>query len=187
MDNLKKIGWFFGYWAAIVVGLAAVTSLARFVVNGFSASPFGLSGITGTAFLIEGLLGALFLIYRSTFVRVLLVILMIMVLSGLAGRVNRAEAAEATAPCAPFAAKSVPDETDPTWKPIGTYMVLNSAAGEKIGLRRYFKTDSGLALGIYEYFGQTAFKAWACKNSGVGPKTRDKKDHMIAIPDGRGG
>ena len=187
MENLKKIGWFFGYWAAIVVGLAAITSLTRFVANGFSASPFGLSGIAGVVFLIEGLLGALFLVCRSTFVRVLLGFLMIMVLWAALGRPNVAEAAEATTPCVPFAVKSVPDETQPrsVWELAEIYNLFIGATDEKVGVVRYYEKESGLTLGVYELYGQTAFKAWAC--SKADPKTDNKPDHMVAIPDGKGG
>lgn len=81
-------------------------------------------------------------------------------------------------PCVPFAQKEVPNENDGNWirgdASITTYE--NTPLNE---WNEYsHKTLKGLKLSVYSFFGQTAFKAWACRPNG---ETGDMPDHMIAI------
>lgn len=80
--------------------------------------------------------------------------------------------------CVPFAQKEVPDENDGNWE--------SRAYAEGYAKETYYyahKNQVGLNLGVHYYFGQLAFKAWACNNSkrpenSKNPK--DREDHMIA-------
>jgi len=97
-----------------------------------------------------------------------------------------ANANSSTKDCVPFAAKDVPDESQPEWEfynervskytePDGSEIVTERA--------RYYRNNvnRGLKLGVYEIFGKLAFKAWACRSSGEDPVTKDTADHMIAV------
>ena len=88
--------------------------------------------------------------------------------------------------CTPFAEKDVPDEAKPEWEfYTATKTIIEDNGGTKIvvGISRYYQNREklGLKLGVHEYFGEVAMKAWACRSSGEDPVTKDTADHMVAI------
>lgn len=95
--------------------------------------------------------------------------------------------------CVPYSVKRVPDETSlhpVKWVFYYSNIYTDPSAGytypdgTQVWFRvyRYYKDvkNTGLHLGVYEFFGQLAFKAWAC-DVGKDPVTKDKPDHMIAV------
>ena len=90
--------------------------------------------------------------------------------------------------CIPFAIKEVPDEASSypvKWVFYGKFILSpfdKYKNGRKVWFKtvRYYQDDTGLHLGVYEFLGKLAFKAWAC-DVGMDPVTRDKPDHMVAV------
>lgn len=75
--------------------------------------------------------------------------------------------------CTPFAQKNVPDENDGNWK------LTSYSEGEANETYRYVhKQKNGLKLGVYLYFDEIAFKAWACRPN---EEEGDVPDHMVAV------
>lgn len=78
--------------------------------------------------------------------------------------------------CVSFSMQEVPDETKPEWK----FLKRWDASKDRFAL--IYKTQSGFSLGVWHYFGQLAFKAWACRASeGKRENPKDAEDHMISI------
>ena len=88
-------------------------------------------------------------------------------------------------PCVPFAQKNVPDENDGSWKLDATRNEYSAAESEPYLIKKFYgnKKANGLSLGVYSYFGQIAYKSWACM---PGTRFADVEDAMVSIlKDGR--
>ena len=89
------------------------------------------------------------------------------------------------APCVPFAQTEVPDENDGNWSAPETTKISADAISPWQEINYYeHKKLKGLKLGVYSYFGQVAFKAWACNNSKRPAKSKhpkDREDHMVSV------
>ena len=90
-------------------------------------------------------------------------------------------------PCVPFAQKKVPNENDGNWVKIGpTIRRFQSGDFEPYRVESYYEhaKKKGLKLGVHKYYGQPAFKAWACNNSNRpvdSDHPEDREDHMVAV------
>lgn len=94
--------------------------------------------------------------------------------------------------CVPHLVKEVPDETSlhPVKWVFRFSTVYDESSiyeypdGSRVWFRvaRYYKdvNDTGLRLGVYEFFGRLAFKAWSC-SAYENPATGDRPDHMVAV------
>lgn len=86
-----------------------------------------------------------------------------------------------TKPCFPFAQKDVPDENDGNWKQVDseTLTYIDGRVVEWYQGRYYkHKTQIGLRLSTYKFFGRHVFKAWECNHNNEPGNTAD---HTIAI------
>ena len=90
-------------------------------------------------------------------------------------------------PCVPFAQTVIPDENDGNWVKIGpTIRRFQSGDFEPYRVESYYEhaKKKGLKLGVHKYYGQPAFKAWACNNSNRpvdSDHPEDREDHMVAV------
>ncbi|MDO8523380.1 MAG: hypothetical protein Q7S12_03825 [bacterium] len=81
-------------------------------------------------------------------------------------------------PCVSFAQKAVPNEYDGNWKEVSSNRENDNGGVVSTRVSYEHKNAIGLKLSMYNYFGQPAFKAWACSPNG---KKGDIPDHMIAV------
>ncbi len=87
--------------------------------------------------------------------------------------------------CVPFAAvDQIPDPTSASWDFTGSNENVRLEEHNLVLSRsRSYRHKSlqKLHLAVYEYFGEVAMMAWACRAGDEDPVTHDVPDHMIAV------